>query len=93
MQEVRGIFAPPELHDEIKEAAKQILDDARTQRGCVKTREEAARFIETQLAPDWVTSLEKGEQFHYGKQELRELMDFIYGGPPEDKEMIDTRKK
>lgn len=28
MAEVRGIFAPPELHDAIKEAAKQILDDA-----------------------------------------------------------------
>lgn len=28
LQEVRGIFAPPELHDAIKEAAKQILDDA-----------------------------------------------------------------
>lgn len=26
LQEVRGIFAPPELHDAIKVAAKQILD-------------------------------------------------------------------
>ena len=26
LQEVRGIFAPPELHEAIKMAAKQILD-------------------------------------------------------------------
>lgn len=26
MAEVRGIFAPPELHDAIKMAAKQMLD-------------------------------------------------------------------
>lgn len=26
LQEVRGIFAPPELHEAIKDAAKQILD-------------------------------------------------------------------
>lgn len=59
----------------------------------MKTREESARFIEAQLKYDWVPKLEKGIQFHYGKQELRELMDFIYGGPPEEREMIDTRKK
>lgn len=29
LQEVRGIFAPPELHEAIRQAAKQILDDAK----------------------------------------------------------------
>ena len=54
----------------------------------MKTLEEAARFIEAQLKHDWVSKLEKGHQFHYGKQELRELMDFIYEGPPEEHERI-----
>jgi len=28
LQEVRGIFAPPELHEAIKQAAKSVVDTA-----------------------------------------------------------------
>lgn len=50
----------------------------------MKTREEAARFVEAQFdwTSDYECKLEKGGCHHYGKQEVRELMDFIYGGEP-----------
>ena len=45
------------------------------------SREDAARFIELQL--DWKTKASKdGPRAHYGAQELRELLDHIYGGEP-----------
>jgi hypothetical protein len=56
--------------------------------GPIKSRREAARFIEKQLHHGHECKLEKGSQHHYGKQELRELMDFIYGGEPTDEEKI-----
>lgn len=54
----------------------------------MKNRKEVAKFIETQFNHDSKreTSREKGYYFHYGKQELRELLDFVYGKEPENKE-------
>lgn len=50
----------------------------------VKTRAEVADFLDKQE----LTEREK-PRWHYGKQELRDLLDFIYGGPPasEDEEL------
>lgn len=47
-----------------------------------------ARFIEKQLGFDYVRPREK-MAWHYGLQELRELLDFIYGDKPtcEDEEL------
>ncbi len=50
----------------------------------MKTREEVARFVEQQFdaRSGYSCKLEKGYCHHYGRQEVRELMDFIYGGEP-----------
>lgn len=55
--------------------------------GTMKAREEAARFVEVQFTfrGDGATKREKGSQHHYGKQEIRDLLDFIYGGTPATK--------
>ena len=52
----------------------------------MKSREEAARFVERQFDGygGYECKLNKGGCHHYGKQEVRELMDFIYGGEPEN---------
>ena len=47
----------------------------------MKQREEVARFVERQLSED-TCKREKGHKHHYGMQELRELLDFIYEGRP-----------
>ncbi|MFT6550491.1 MAG: hypothetical protein ACJA1I_000519 [Zhongshania marina] len=55
----------------------------------MKSRSEAARFIEAQLTAGEPCKLEKADKAHYGVQNLRELMDFIYGGEPKrPKDMI-----
>jgi hypothetical protein len=54
----------------------------------MKPREEVARFIEKQMEGRYVCSRDKGFAHHYGLQELRELMDFIYGGEPTESERI-----
>lgn len=51
----------------------------------MKTREEAAAFVDAQLhgfSEAHKTKREKGNQHHYGKQELRDLFDFIWGRLP-----------
>ena len=51
----------------------------------MKTREETARFVEQQFevyGGNYECPLEKGGQWHYGKQDVRALLDFSYGGPP-----------
>jgi hypothetical protein len=48
----------------------------------VKTREEVARFIEEQMEGASEPSKPKGKRYHYGAQELRDLMDFVFGGEP-----------
>ena len=52
-----------------------------------ESREEAARFIEYQFdeSRNYHCRRPKGH-VHYGLQELRELMDFIYGGEPKTEE-------
>lgn len=71
-------------------------------RNTMKTRKEVAALVRRQLreGPDTSENYRqgktlldgrpKGSQLHYGRQELRELLDFIYGGPPEnDDERVD----
>lgn len=48
----------------------------------MKDREFAARFIELQMTSS-VCKREKGGKHHYGLQDLRDLLDFIYEGPPD----------
>jgi len=60
----------------------------------MKTRVEVAKFINYQLEEDfnkdsseqYECKKEKGRQWHYGIQELRELLDFIYEKEPETEE-------
>lgn len=60
-------------------------------------REELVKYIRGQLeptdnikdVPKYICLRNKGGQFHYGLQELRELLDLIYEGKPiTDKEML-----
>ena len=47
----------------------------------MKGRAEVARFMEHQFSrKEW--PLDKGSFTHYGRQELRELLDYIYDGKP-----------
>ncbi len=47
----------------------------------MKTREEIARFIESQMNGKSQFAL-KNSHWHYGRVEVRQLMDFIFDGPP-----------
>ena len=49
----------------------------------MKTREEVARFIEQQFHWSYECRRRKTAN-HYGRQEARELMDFIYGEEPQN---------
>jgi hypothetical protein len=52
----------------------------------MRTREEVARFIEAQFdAFGDGTIRPKNRKWHYGKQEVRDLFDFIYDGAPTTK--------
>lgn len=51
----------------------------------MKTREEVARFIEAQLK-DEAPPVAREAGWHYGKCRLRQLMDFIYEGPPQSEQ-------
>ena len=50
----------------------------------MKTRKEIAKFMESQF-DDTAPKIPKSA-WHYGKCELRQLMDFIFDGPPTRKE-------
>ncbi|MGB1214842.1 MAG: hypothetical protein ACPG4X_15860 [Pikeienuella sp.] len=60
----------------------------------MRTRKEAVEFIQKQfrggpklewpIKPDDLEPDEEVGAWHYGRIELRQLMDFIYGGPPVD---------
>ena len=50
----------------------------------MKTRAEVARFLE-KLLDEGLPSNRKAA-WHFGKMELRDLMDFIYEGPPANDE-------
>jgi hypothetical protein len=57
----------------------------------MKSREDTARFIEDEFE-NHTCQRYKGQCHHYGWQELRELMDFIYnGGPVGEAEMLTNR--
>lgn len=61
----------------------------------MKTREEVARHIENWLKHgDVSTEREKAGKYHIGWQELRDLLDFIYEGPPDnnEQELINTNE-
>lgn len=45
-------------------------------------RKEVVAFIRSQLNWQTPASSTKQPTANYGKQELRELMDFLYGGEP-----------
>lgn len=52
-----------------------------------KTREEVVAFIVKQIREDCQGGRPKGPPngtwaYHYGQQDLRELLDFLYGGEP-----------
>lgn len=47
----------------------------------MKTREEAARFAQ-KLLDDGLPDSRKLGAWHFGRVELRELLDFIFEGPP-----------
>lgn len=54
----------------------------------MKDRKSAVNLINEQLHGN-LPRVNKGRQWHYGKVDLRELMDFIYGCEPKsDEEMI-----
>ena len=58
----------------------------------MKSREEVARFIEKQMHHSHRCPLPKPNTHHYGLQELRELMDFIYDAEPTEAEKINREK-
>jgi len=51
----------------------------------MKTREEVARFVEKQFLGKYNCTRRKNAH-HYGRQEVRELMDFIWGEEPQNEE-------
>jgi hypothetical protein len=53
----------------------------------MKTRTEVVTFINNQLNRH-DDPLDKGGKFHYGRQELRELLDFLYGQPQSPEEEL-----
>ena len=50
----------------------------------MKTREEVARFVENQFDNfgTYNCPRDKGHAYHYGRQDVKVLLDFIYEGPP-----------
>ena len=51
----------------------------------MKARIQAVEFIVKQLTYETEASSNKS-QHHYGREELKELLDFIYEGKPETEE-------
>lgn len=57
----------------------------------MKTREEVARFVEQQFeayGSTYECPLDKPHAWHYGKQDVRALLDFIYEGYPHGDEFV-----
>ena len=48
----------------------------------MKDRSEVAQFINSQLDYKVATVGFKCNRVRYGRQEFKDLLDFIYGGPP-----------
>lgn len=58
----------------------------------MKPRKEAAEYINSGKASEGIEAFVNKDGFHFGKLELRKLMDFIYEGKPEKDEEITTMK-
>lgn len=54
----------------------------------MKSRKEIARFVEYQFNDSGVyeCKLNKGQHHHYGRQDVRELLDFIFDREPKTEE-------
>lgn len=50
------------------------------------SREDAVRYITQQFSSGYTTLFSKFDKHHYGLQELKDLLDFIYGEVPTRKE-------
>ena len=48
----------------------------------MKTRSEVVQFIQNQMLESETQCTRDKSGWHYGRQELRELLDFIYEGEP-----------
>lgn len=48
----------------------------------MRIRRDVVAFIESQLLWEHDTTHTKKDASHYGRQELRDLLDFIYEGEP-----------
>lgn len=48
----------------------------------MKDRSEAVKFIQSQMLESETQCSRDKSGWHYGRQELRELLDFIYEGEP-----------
>lgn len=55
----------------------------------MKTRKQVAEFINSGELSKKVDAANESSGWHFGKCDLRELMDFIYGGKPLKGETID----
>jgi len=60
----------------------------------IRERSDVVEFLNLQLNWEYKGTREKGNQIHYGKQELRELLDFIFGTPNNvDEELLFNKGK
>lgn len=59
----------------------------------MKSREDAARFLEKQMNYEHECSRPKNRRHHYGWQEARELLDFIYEGKPKSESEMAINKR
>ena len=60
----------------------------------MKKRSEVVSFVREQLESDVPCERDKHDKSHYGYQELRVLLDFIYEGEPstEDENLVRDSK-
>ena len=56
--------------------------------GIVPTRAAVAQYINSGALADDAEAMGRGGYVHFGRVELRLLMDFIYGGKPAQREEI-----
>jgi hypothetical protein len=56
----------------------------------MKSRAEVAAVIETLLENNWPVPSDKHYRQHFGRVELRSILDFIYGGPPAPGEGLES---
>jgi len=60
----------------------------------IASREDAAKFTNNLINVENQLMTEKGNRWHFGRQELRAVLDFIYGGAPKcEREQITKDKR